>query len=127
MSARGNISTAVAAIREGAFDFIEKRYGTDAMVARVREAIDGRPAQRLAPSDGGDPLTRPFPGCDRLTLREREVLSQITAAASSKEAAKTLGISQRTVEIHRAHIMQKLGARNAVDLARMVLSRGRPA
>jgi DNA-binding CsgD family transcriptional regulator len=59
-----------------------------------------------------------------LTPREREVASLIAGGASSKEAGRQLGISPRTVELHRAHIMEKLGARNAADLVRIVLSRG---
>lgn len=58
----------------------------------------------------------------RLTKREAEVLDQIVGAASNKETARHLGISQRTVEVHRAHIMAKLNAKNAADLVRIVLS-----
>jgi DNA-binding NarL/FixJ family response regulator len=61
---------------------------------------------------------------DALTPREREVLSELVAGASNKEAGRRLGISPRTVEIHRAHIMEKLGARNAADLVRIALSDG---
>ncbi len=57
-----------------------------------------------------------------LTRREREVARLIAEGASSKEAGRRLGISPRTVEIHRARIMAKLGARNAADLVRIVLS-----
>jgi DNA-binding CsgD family transcriptional regulator len=57
-----------------------------------------------------------------LTVRERDVLSQIARGASNKEAGRRLGISPRTVEVHRARIMTKLGARNAADLMRIVLS-----
>jgi DNA-binding NarL/FixJ family response regulator len=57
-----------------------------------------------------------------LTCREREVLSQVARGASNKEAGRRLGISPRTVEVHRARIMDKLGARNAADLIRIVLS-----
>ena len=73
--------------------------------------------------NAADPLSRPFAGRERLTPRERDVLSQIASAASNKEAAKNLGISQRTVEIHRVHIMQKLGAKNTADLVRIVLTK----
>ena len=66
-------------------------------------------------------LSRPFPGHDLLTPRERVALAQIARGASSKEAARTLGISPRTMEFHRANIMQKLGAKNTVDLVRRVL------
>jgi two-component system response regulator FixJ len=62
-----------------------------------------------------------FPGDDRLTEREREVLSQITNGASNKEAGRRLGISPRTIEVHRARIMDKLGAKNAADLVRITL------
>jgi len=58
-----------------------------------------------------------------LTRREMEVAALIADGASNKEAGRRLGISPRTVELHRAHIMQKLGARNAADLVRIVLTR----
>jgi DNA-binding CsgD family transcriptional regulator len=63
-----------------------------------------------------------FPGRDRLTARECEVLAQVTAGASSKETGRALGISPRTVEVHRARIMRKLGVRNAAGLVRTVLA-----
>src|SRR5260221_399600 len=116
MSGGGDIPTAVEAIKNGAYDFLEKQIGADAMVARVRQTIDGRSPL------SGDPPSQSFAPCGRLTQRERDVLNQVIAAASSKEAARNLGISRRTVEIHRLHIMKKLGAKNAVDLVRMVLS-----
>jgi DNA-binding CsgD family transcriptional regulator len=58
-----------------------------------------------------------------LTPREREVAALIADGASNKEAGRRLGISPRTVELHRAHVMEKLGARNAADLVRIVLTR----
>jgi two-component system, LuxR family, response regulator FixJ len=58
----------------------------------------------------------------RLTPREREVLSEIAGGASNKEIGRRLGISPRTVEVHRARIMEKLRARNAADLVRIALS-----
>ena len=65
---------------------------------------------------------RHFPGAKLLTPREREVLDQIASGASNKEAGRRLGISPRTIEVHRARIMDKLHARNAADLVRIVLS-----
>jgi two-component system response regulator FixJ len=123
MSAHGNIPIAVEAIKSGAFDFIEKRQDAVAIVDRVHEAMDAWARMRQLNGDSPDPLSRPFPGRDRLTPRERDVLNQIASAASNKEAAKNLGISQRTVEIHRVHIMQKLGAKNTADLIRIVLTK----
>lgn len=66
-------------------------------------------------------LSRPFPGHELLTPRERVVLAQIVRGATTKEAARMLGISPRTVEFHRANVMRKLGARNPPDLVRRVL------
>jgi two-component system response regulator FixJ len=63
-----------------------------------------------------------FAELERLTPREREVLEQIVNGASSKEAGRTLSISPRTVEVHRANIMAKLGARNVADLVRIALA-----
>lgn len=70
---------------------------------------------------GIDILSKSFPGHELLTPRERVVLAQIVRGASNKEAGRTLEVSPRTVEFHRAHIMQKLGAKNVVDLLRRVL------
>ena len=65
-----------------------------------------------------------IPGAELLTPREREVLARVVAGASNKEAGRALGISPRTVEVHRARIMDKLGAKNAADLVRIVLGQG---
>jgi two-component system response regulator FixJ len=119
-SGRGDIPSAVEAIKNGAFDFIEKRLDAATLVARVAEAI----AARAGENGSAEPA---FPGSDLLTRREHEVLELIAASATNKEAAQKLGISQRTVEIHRAHIMHKLGAKNSVDLARKVMRQERRA
>jgi two-component system response regulator FixJ len=121
-SGRGDIPSAVEAIKSGAFDFIEKRLDAATLVARVGEAIDARAHQN---GHGGENLAPAFPGSELLTRREHEVLALIADSATNKEAAQKLGISQRTVEIHRAHIMHKLGAKNSVDLARKVMQRRR--
>lgn len=77
--------------------------------------------------DGLIPGVGDFNGRHLLTSREREVLGQVASGASNKEAGRRLGISPRTIEVHRARIMAKLGAKNAADLMRIVLSReGRP-
>ena len=68
-------------------------------------------------------LSKPFPGHELLTERERMVLAYLVKGASSKEAGRELGISPRTVDFHRANIIEKLGARNMADAIRRVLSR----
>ena len=68
-------------------------------------------------------MSAPFPGHELLTERERAVLAQLVKGASSKEIARALGISPRTIDFHRANILQKLGARNTADVIRAVMSR----
>jgi two-component system response regulator FixJ len=63
---------------------------------------------------------------EELTERERQVLAQVIGGASNKVAGRRLGISPRTIEVHRAHIMEKLGARNAADLVRIALGQEQP-
>ena len=121
ISGQGDISMAVSAIKNGALDFIEKPFRGSEIVARLDEAI-GAYARRQSQNLGANIATMHFPGREPLTRREREVLEQFTAGASNKEAGRTLGISPRTIEDHRANIMKKLGARNAADLIRIVMT-----
>jgi two-component system, LuxR family, response regulator FixJ len=119
-SRRHDIPIAVEAMRGGAQDFIEKPFDPAAVAIRIRGVIDGWRQERH--EEGL--LARGFPGLDLLTAREREVLESIANGASNKEAGRALGISQRTVEVHRARIMDKLAAKNAADLMRIVLRAG---
>ena len=121
ISGQGDIPMAVNAIKNGALDFIEKPFRGSEIVARLDEAI-GAYARRQKQASGSNVSTLHFPGREPLTRREREVLEQFTSGASNKEAGRTLGISPRTIEDHRANIMKKLGARNAADLVRIVMS-----
>jgi two-component system, LuxR family, response regulator FixJ len=126
ISAQDDVLSVVQAMRNGAFDYIEKRLDGEAILARVADAIDMWQSLRQR-EESSLPLSPLIPGYERLTRREREVLSRIAAAASNKETAKNLGISPRTVEIHRGRIMQKLGAKNSIDLMRIIMSAGRNA
>ena len=122
ISGQGDIAMAVSAIKNGALDFIEKPFrGTD-LVTRLDEAIDAYARRHAHINNASSIATLHFPGREPLTRREREVLEQFTAGASNKEAGRTLGISPRTIEDHRANIMKKLGARNAADLVRIVMT-----
>jgi len=85
----------------------------------------GAEARTRAEGTASDILRRRFPGDEKLTQRERQVLAEITAGASNKEAGRRLGISPRTIEVHRASILDKLGARNTADLVRITLNEGR--
>ncbi len=121
MSGQGDIPMAVEAIQSGALDFIEKPINTEAVLTRVHEVIEAWERRRRGEGTSKVKNSR-FPGRELLTQREVEVLDQVSTGASSKEAARQLGISFRTVEVHRSRIMDKLGAKNSVDLVRIVLS-----
>ncbi len=124
ISGQGDITMAVSAIKSGALDFIEKPFRGNELLVRLDEAI-GAYTRRQAEGIGSKVAPLHFPGREPLTRREREVLEQFASGASNKEAGRTLGISPRTIEDHRANIMKKLGARNAADLIRMVLTAAR--
>ena len=120
ISGRGDVAMAVAAMKLGALDFIEKPFQSCELLARIAGAIEFAERQRQKiPSPLG---TLYFPGAEPLSKREREVLEQFLSGASTKEVAWTLGISPRTVEDHRSHIMRKLRARSYADLVRIVIS-----
>lgn len=121
ISGQSDIPMAVAAIKAGAHDFVEKPFDGEAVIERVREAVRARVAARERPMK-----RRHFPGAETLTAREMDVLDEIARGLSNKEAGRILGISPRTVEVHRARVMEKLGARNTADLMRIVLSESGP-
>lgn len=120
ISGSADIPMAVDAIRHGALDFIEKPFDPEHIVKRVRAALEASGARAEA-RVGGERADE-IAGADALTPREREVLTLISSGQSNKEAGRQLGISPRTIEVHRARIMEKLGAKNAADLVRIVMS-----
>ncbi len=114
----------LAVARTRSLDFIEKPFKGSEIVVRLNEAI-GAYARRQAEDSASKVSSLHFPGREPLTRREREVLEQFASGASNKEAGRELGISPRTIEDHRANIMKKLGARNAADLIRIVMTASR--
>jgi two-component system, LuxR family, response regulator FixJ len=123
ISGQADVPLAVSAIKSGAVDFIEKPFNIEAVLGQVREAL----ASFVQHRDETGVFLNPFPSYHALTPREREVLALIASGASNKEVGRRLKISPRTVEVHRARIMKKIGAKNAADLVRIVLSDGRNA
>jgi FixJ family two-component response regulator len=123
ISGTGDIPMAVEVIKHGALDFIEKPFRAHTVSTAVQGAIVA--SSRRPSKNAVSAFPTVFPGRKPLSKREGEVLAQLVAGASSKEAAAELGISPRTIEIHRAHIMFKLGAKNVADLVRIVMSEGR--
>lgn len=122
LTAVADVPTAVSAMRNGAADFIEKPFRAAELVERVRQSFGRVEANRQAPPDRGLAAR-----LETLTPREREVLDQMVTGATSKRIAHALGGSFRTIETHRARVMEKLGAKSLADLVRMTMaSHGAP-
>lgn len=120
MSGAGNIPKVVESIRLGALDFFEKPFRVAEVVSRIMEGLRtySEKCARL-----GYETTDGLSGRQLLTDREQEVLTLISEGASSKEAGQQLGISPRTIEVHRSRILEKLNARNFVEVSRRIFSR----
>ena len=114
-----HVDHVVLAMKAGAADVLTKPIDTDHLLAAVRDAL--RQDVHVSSIDSGRRLIE-VRGFDELTPREREVLQLITNGQSNKEAGRELGISPRTIEVHRARVMEKLGARTTADLMRIVLT-----
>lgn len=118
VSGHGDIALAVQALRAGAVDFIEKPYTDEAILTAVRLAhASGRHARRgeVSVAEVGARLAK-------LTPREHQVLDQLVIGQRNKVIAYELGISPRTVEIHRARVMEKMRAQSLSHLVRMALA-----
>jgi FixJ family two-component response regulator len=113
LTAQGDIPTSVRALQAGAMDFLEKPVAGELLVERVRAALHVEAAQRRAQAQAKRARVR----YAQLTPREREVMGLLVAGQSSKEIARRLGISHRTVEIHRTRVMHKMHATNLIELA----------
>lgn len=116
LTAHGDVPLAVAAMKAGAVDFIEKPGSEADILAaleRAHEILSSRPETTVPPSEVASRLAR-------LTGREREVVDQLLLGNTNKQIAESLGISQRTVEIHRARIREKLDVRSLSDLIRLL-------
>jgi two-component system response regulator FixJ len=115
ITGHGDIDMAVSAIKRGAFDFIEKPFDERRLLESIKDAVShGR--QRLHDIAALANVRARF---ESLTDRQREVMAWAALGLSNKEIGRRLGISDRTVEIHRAWMMEKMGARNLAELVRM--------
>lgn len=119
MTGHGDVPMAVKAMKLGAIDFIEKPFDTNLMIEAVRSAL--RSGGTLAKVEVNPSLAAHV---ERLTARERDVLEHLVAGRSNKEVGRELGISPRTVEIHRARLMEKMTAESLAQLVRMAIEAG---
>lgn len=120
VTGHGEVPLAVRAMKAGAVDFIEKPYDDDLLLESVGRAQALNLNLRAKASSAQEAAER----ISTLTPREREVLEHLVAGQPNKVIAHELGISPRTVEIHRAHLMEKMQARSLSDLVRIALTSG---
>ncbi len=111
------VPEAVEAMQHGAFDFLQKPIGAQALLERLRRALAFDAVTRASLLERRKMQVR----FDSLTDREREILSLVLEGLSNKEAAVRMKLSARTVEIHRASLLRKVGARNTAHLVRMAM------
>jgi two-component system response regulator FixJ len=120
ITGHGDVSMAVRAMKSGAVDFVEKPLREEALLQSIEAALQIARESHREQSLGAAALGN----IGRLTPREREVLDQLVAGRANKVIAQALDCSPRTVEIHRARIMEKMGARSLAHLVRLALAAG---
>ena len=113
LTGHGDVGMAVAAVKSGAWDFLEKPFQDNLLVDRVEQALAAASARRSV----GEQAQRLRTALSSLSQREREVLAELIQGHYNKTIADHLGITQRTVEFHRANIFTKLGVQSAIELA----------
>lgn len=118
ITGHGDVPMAVEAMQKGAVDFIQKPFRDQELLDRVSEALKTDQERRSARNQQAEVTGR----IDKLTKREREVMDLVVTGKPNKVIAYELGVSQRTVEIHRARVMEKMEARSLADLVRMHLA-----
>ena len=115
ITGQGDIQTAVLAMKAGAFDFLEKPYEDEVLLAAIEAALAASPDDHIHQAvDSAQRIAR-------LSPREREVLDALVAGASNKVIAFDLGLSVRTVEVHRARMMERLGTRQLSEAIRLAV------
>jgi two-component system response regulator FixJ len=117
ITGHGDVPMAVEAMQHGAFDFLQKPFRDQDLIDRVQKALARDRETRLSLQKHDQIRAR----LESLTPREREVLDLMIKGQQNKVMAGELGLSQRTVEIHRAHVMEKMGAHSVAQLVRMVI------
>jgi len=121
ITGHGDVGMAVKAMRAGAMDFIEKPFHDEDLLRSIQRALEYDQRQRLSRAARADILAR----VADLTPREHEVMGMVTDGKANREIAVALGVTPKTVEAHRARVMEKMRAESLAELVRMVLIAGR--
>lgn len=116
ITGHGDVAMAVRAMKNGAVDFIEKPFSDQVLLERINRALEEDRTRRQVREDRAEIVRR----VETLSPREREVMERIVAGQANKVVAIELGLSERTIEIHRAKVMTKTGARSLAELVTMV-------
>jgi FixJ family two-component response regulator len=120
ITGHGDVPMAVEAMQAGAFDFLQKPFRDQDLIDRIQKALEKDQANRAVLAERALIRER----LESLTPREHEVLAMVSSGKPNKVMAADLGVSQRTVEIHRARVMEKMGASSLAQLVRMVMDLG---
>ena len=118
VTAHGDIPDAVRAMKSGCVDFIQKPWSNEALLNRVRAAMQMDTDDRSAREECAEVCSR----FDQLTPRERQVMAAVVEGQLNKQIAGELGLSHKTIEVHRAHVMDKMGAKSLAELVRMAVT-----
>jgi two-component system response regulator FixJ len=117
VTAHGDVPTAVEAVKDGAVDFIQKPFPEEKLLDKINSALELDKRRRRERNERKEIERR----VQSLTPREREVMARVAGGTMNKNIARQLGISQRTVEIHRARVMEKMRASSVPHLVQMIL------
>jgi two-component system response regulator DctR len=120
LTGHGDVPTAVAAVKRGAFDFVEKPFSDNALVDRVEQALALSTEAILRRRE----TRAKAQALSELTERERDVMQLVIEGKPNKLIANALGISVRTVEVHRARLFEKMNVKSAVELANLLREQG---
>jgi FixJ family two-component response regulator len=115
ITGHGDIPMTVQAMKAGAVDFLPKPFNDQALLSAVRQAL----ARDMAARRTGAELTELRQRAESLTRREREVMAMVTRGMLNKQAAHRLGVAEKTIKVHRAQVMRKMGADSLAELVRM--------
>jgi two-component system response regulator DctR len=121
LTGHGDVPQAVQAIKNGAFDFIEKPFNDNELADRIISALEHDAQRHRARKTDASLEAR----LQSLTTREHEVMERVLAGKFNKVIADELNIAMRTVEVHRSHVFEKMGVRSAIELAQLLATRRR--
>jgi FixJ family two-component response regulator len=122
ITGHGDVPMAVSALKKGAVDFIEKPFNDQDMLRLISQCLETERTERTQRRQDAETARK----LDQLTSREREVLDLIVAGRLNKQIADDLGISIKTVEVHRARVMEKMDVSSLAELVQMVMSADAP-